>query len=237
MLVDVTTASGLYRIDLGNERFYVGSAKNLRAREAKHRSTLVKGKHHNRVVQSAFNLRGVFDFKVLELCEVDELITHEQQLLDEHFNDPKCANLLPVAGSALGMKHTPEARVKISAAGRTRERAPVSEQARQRMSAAHLGNKPSAETRAKMSAARTGHKHSPETLARIGAASRNRSPETLAKMSASRLGKKRGPISEETRAKLSAANLKKNRGTFTAEHRANISTAAKARWARQRAIS
>ena len=200
--------SGVYRIDLGNGRFYIGSALDLRKREQKHRSQLKLGDHPTRIVQSAFNLRGVFDFKVIGLCAVDELLAHEQVLLDEHFDDPRCANLLATAGSCLGMKHSPEAKAKISAGNLGKKSSP---EARANMTAArvgiNVGRKHSAKSRANMSAGQTGRTMSPETRAKISAAHKGMkaSPETRAKMSAARAGVKRAPHSLQARANMSAA--------------------------------
>lgn len=75
-----------------------------------------------------------------------------------------------------GQTHSPEARVKNSAA--------------------HLGRTYSPETRAKMSAAQMGHPVSPETRAQIGAASRGKklSPETRAKIGDANRGQRKATI-------------------------------------------
>lgn len=188
MVVD----SGIYRIDLARGRFYVGSAANLRRREGQHRWHVGKGKHHNPTVQRSFDKHGVFEFSVLGLCSVDEVIAREQALLDEHFDDPLCVNMAPTAGNCLGMKHSPGTRAKISAALLGKKRRPFSPEHRANLSAAMLGK-----NRAPISE---------ETRAKISAAARNRAPtseETKANMSAARLGMKFSP---EHRAKLSAAS-------------------------------
>ena len=79
--------SGIYRIDLGNGWFYIGSAVNLSRREAVHRSTLNHGKHSNIKVQRCWNKYRVFVFNVLEICEKSELISREQFYLDKYFNN------------------------------------------------------------------------------------------------------------------------------------------------------
>lgn len=200
--------SGVYRIELGNGRFYVGSSVDLRRRQAAHSTKLASGKHRNPIVQSSYDKHGVFEFTVLKLCSPDQVLVFEQALLDEHFNDPKCANIAPTAGNSLGIKRSAETRAKVAAA--------------------NIGRKLSPEHRAKIGAAHRGRKRPPFTAewrAKIGEASRNRPPasaETRAKIAAKGRGRK---VSAETRAKLSAANKGRKRAPFTAEARANMSAA------------
>lgn len=176
--------SGIYRIDLGNGWFYIGSAVNLKRREREHRRRLKDKSHHNQKMKNIWKKHSVFKFTILEQCTVNELISQEQIYLDKHFNDIKNINFLPKAGSALGVVRSLEYRAK--------------------MSAAKKGTVLSAETRAKLSACRKGKKHSVEARAKISAYQKNRihSAETRAKMSASQKGR---VVSAETRAKLVAA--------------------------------
>lgn len=112
-------ASGIYRIDLGSGWFYIGSTANLKTRKAAHLWELRKQCHRSPKVQSIWNKYGEFEFNVLELCSVDELLQKEQRLLDSHFTNPKNANLMPVAGSPMkGRKHTPEAILNMSIAAK-----------------------------------------------------------------------------------------------------------------------
>ena len=226
--------SGVYRIDLGNERFYVGSSIDLHQREARHLSQLKGRTHPNRIMQRTFDKYGVFEFTIVQCCVTDELLTREQALLDAHFDNVLCVNLAPNAGSSLGTKHSfgtrakmsmahkgrtfsPEHRAKISAANLNR--APISDETRAKMRAAWKTRAPaSEETRAKLSAAGLGRKHSLESRAKMSAVKQNMSLETRAKMSAAR--RKRGPISEETRARMSEAQ--RNRSP---EHQAKLTAA------------
>lgn len=196
--------SGVYRIDLGNGRFYLGSACDLVKREREHRRGLRRGDHCNQIMQRAFNKYGEFSFRVLGRYPVDEILRREQDLLDEHHSDPRCANVAVTAGSPnkgrkfsaqhrarmstanRGRKHTDEARANMSAAQMGKKRPPRTPEHRAAQSAALTGRKYTDETRAKMSAARAGMKLSPEHRAKIGAAlkGRNRTDETRAKISA-----------------------------------------------------
>ena len=151
--------SGIYRIDLGNDWFYIGSAASLRHRKSKHRGDLERKVHSNQIMQRCWNKYGIFKFMVLEECAIDELIICEQIHLDKHFDNPKNANIARIAGSSLGVTRSDETRAKISAAGKNR-----SVEHRARLSAASKGRFVSDEARAKISAGLTGYKHSAETL-------------------------------------------------------------------------
>ena len=200
--------SGVYRIDLGNDWFYVGSACNLKQRERQHRSALRRGDHDNQIVQRAFNKYAEFIFTVLGRYAVDEIIGQEQILLDAHRDDAKCANIAIVAANGMsGRKHSPESRAK--------------------MSVSRTGRVISAEWRAALSAAGKGKKKPPRTLEQRTAASlaqtgRIPSHATRAKMSATRKGRPMPPFTAEHRAAMSAARKGKK---LSPEHCAAISAA------------
>lgn len=205
-------ASGIYRIDLGNENFYIGSAVNLKRRENEHHNDLKRQVHRNKIAQNCWDKYGVFEFTILEECTKDELLKREQIYLDKYFNDEKNINIALVASNPmLGRKHSNEARAKMSAwqIGRV-----MSADARAKMSHSwKLRASDSDETRAKKSASSKGKPKSAEHRAKISAAA-----------------KLRPPVSAETRAKLSAAQLGK---TASAETRAKISMAGKLRYKRE----
>lgn len=141
--------SGIYRIELGNGYFYIGSAVHLDGREKKHRSDLRCSVHINKRMQNCWNKYGVFEFVVLEECKTQVLLLQEQTWIDIHFANPKNVNINPTAGSSLGYKHSVEARAK--------------------MSTAKIGHLHSAERRAKNSVAQKGKVRSAETCAKISA--------------------------------------------------------------------
>lgn len=80
------------------------------------------------------------------------------------------------------------------------------EEAKAKMSAAHMGVPRSPETRAKISASHMGLRHTPETRALLSAigTGKRRSPESIAKTRAANLGSRR---TSETRAKMSVSLL------------------------------
>lgn len=212
--------SGVYRIDLGGGWCYVGSAQDLERRERQHLRHLRRGEHCNIIAQRAYNKYGEFSFTVLGRYPVDEILRREQDLLDEHHSDPKCANILPTAGSPLGMKHTDEARAKMSRAQKGTKRPPRTPEWCAKISAGKKGKEHSPEARANMSAAQKGKKRKPRT------------PEHRAAISAGSMGKKMPPQTPEHRAKVSAAAMGRK---HTVESRAKMSAAATAQWARWRA--
>jgi len=183
--------SGVYRIDLGNGWFYVGSACNLKRREAEHRSDMRRGVHGNRIVQRVFNKYGAFGFTVLGRYPVDEIIEREQALLNQYCHHPKFANIALVAGPSMAGRKMPPRTPEWCAA----------------QSAAMTGRKASDETRAKMSASGLGRKKPPRTSEWRFAQSASKtgkkaSDKTRAKMSAARMGH---PVSDSTRAKMRAS--------------------------------
>ena len=229
---------GIYRINLGNDYFYIGSSNAMRGREVAHRSLLSRGKHFNKRVQHIFDKYKLFDFVILDVCDETDLLQKEQALLDEHFSDLKNVNLLPTAGSNIGWNHSPEAKQKIVNALRLRERKPVTAATRKLMSdsgkkrapatAEHRANiskalklrgPDSAEVRATKSEAQKlrWENTSPERRIELGAPHKGKvlSPEQRLKISKTLTGKKRGPHSSIHRQRISEANTGKTHSVET----------------------
>jgi len=188
--------TGIYEIvNTTNGKRYVGSAVNFSERWKGHRLGLKKGKHHSRALQRAHDKYGlgVFHFRKLLICSRENLIMYEQIAMDGLRPE---YNTCKVAGSALGLTHTPETRAKMSAAHVGHKR--------------NIGRKASPEARAKMSASRIGKRQSPESVEKRAAIIRGRkmSPEACAKNSEAQKGKR---ISAEHRAKISAALIGRKR--------------------------
>ena len=170
--------SGIYRIDLGNGYFYIGSSVNLKRRKVVHKTDLRSLRHSNQKMQNCWNKYGIFEFVVLEECEKSDLLLREQQLIDKHFSDPKNVNLAPTAGSPLGVIHSADSCANMSAAAQNR-----SNEHRAKISAAQIGRFCSAQTKNKMSASHKGIPMSDKTRANMSAAAQNRSPEHCANLS------------------------------------------------------
>ena len=226
---DLPKTSGIYAIrNTTNDKRYIGSAVNLRHRWNTHRSELRADEdHHNIHLQRAWNLYGEesFEFLVIDKCSIGLLLIREQLHMNLH---PDSYNIAPIAGSCLGVKHTPETRAKNSAAkmGNTYRRGHKDTlEARANMSAAHMGVSHTPERNAKKSANMMGNTY------RLG---HKDTDETRAKKSVSHMGNTNaaGHVpSPESRAKNSAAHKGSKR---TPEARANMSAAQTARWARER---
>jgi len=164
--VDMNKVSGIYRIELGNGYFYIGSAANLNKRKRQHQNNLLRCEHKNRIVQSCWNKYQIFEFTVLQYCNKEELLICEQHFLDQHFENKKNANILKIAGNSTGLIHSAETRAKLSEAKQN-----ISEKTRERMSNSGKNKIFSEEHRAKLCEA---HKkrppHSSETRKKIAQA-------------------------------------------------------------------
>jgi len=223
--VDMNKVSGIYRIDLGNGHFYIGSAVDLGRREREHRKQLQRGGHHNQIMQNCWNKYGVFEFAVLEECDKDFLLQREQTYLDKWLSDKKNVNVSLIAGSPMtGRLHSAESRAKIVTV--------------------LTGRVCSAETKQRISAALTGVPKSTDACINNSDAQKN-SPKAKAHRAALAAARTGVPLSAEIKEKISAAlkgipKSDEHRENMSAalkgipksdEHRANISAA----WARRRA--
>lgn len=195
--------SGIYLIkNTTNNKVYVGSAVNIDKRWKQHKKDLNEGKHHSCHLQSAWDKYGEqsFTFDILELVTNPvHLLAYEQVYLDYYksYENDRGYNIYKVAGSPLGVKHTEEARRKISESNKGRKH---SEETRQKLSEANKGRIVSEDTKNKISEANSGRKRTEEAKKNMSEAKKNISEETRKKMSEARKN-----ISEETRKKLSEA--------------------------------
>lgn len=161
-------ARGIYKIiNVINNKFYVGSAVDLKRRKTRHFSELRTGKHNNRHLQAAWVKYGeqAFVFVVVEELALDaDLLAAENRWLKEHVGQDYCYNIgvdatapmLGVGGEASptwGYRHTPEAREAIKTASTGRKHTPEDIEKIRR----HWVGKPKpAAVRAKISAALSG---------------------------------------------------------------------------------
>ena len=205
--------AGIYAIiHMETQRRYVGSSMNIVKRWSEHRNALRALRHRNSKLQNAWNKYGAdsFQFEVLQRVEnLNDLIVCEQFFIDEL--KPFYNIRLVAAESNLGIKHSDEAKAKISSAqmGRVHNDA-----TKAKMSVARKGIKFSAEHRAKISAANKGTIHSDEAKAKMSAAKNGMvlSDEAKAKISVALKGR---VFSDETKAKMSAAGKGKLRSKET----------------------
>lgn len=178
-------ASGIYQIrNLVNGKRYIGSAVCIRKRWSEHRNDLRSGRHHSVALQRAWARYGEnsFEFLVVENCPKHDLIRREQIYIDARSE----YNICKQAGSSLGVKHSAEARAKMSARLMGNQRT--------------KGRKYSRDICERMAAPKRGRKRPP------------RSAEWCKRISEAKKGVSVGlgrEVSEETRQKLREANLGK----------------------------
>jgi group I intron endonuclease len=166
--------SGIYKIEhVASGRSYIGSAVCLKRRLAKHKTELSTHRHCNQRLQRAWDKYGeaAFTMSTIETVESKEdLIVREQHWIDRLGSVVQGFNICPTAGSALGIKKSPESIAKTAAAHRGMKR---SEETRARIREARARQAPfSPETRAKLAAIGKGWKPSQEMMARSLAANR-----------------------------------------------------------------
>lgn len=212
--------SGIYEIvNIASGKRYIGSAKSFARRWNVHRCRLRRGNHHSAHLQNAWNKYGEegFQFRILRLCEIGDLVVVEQELIDTLRPE---YNMSPTAGSTIGVEFSPERRAKISAALMGRKRDPAVVEA----SASKLRGRKLPEGRIAHLIGNLhalGSKHSDEVCAakaerqrqryESGTLSRERPPEYREKIAASLRGRK---LSPEHRAKVAAAMTGKKRGPY-----------------------
>jgi len=151
--------AGIYRwTNIINYKSYIGSANDLRTRFWIYFS-------NNRLINSKMPIykailkHGYDNFKleILEYCDPNIVLAREQYFID--LLKPEY-NVLNVAGSTLGYKHTAETLTKF----KTRQ---VSNKTRTNLAKAAKGRILTQEVRAKISKARTGIKLSDETKTKL----------------------------------------------------------------------
>ena len=112
--------SGIYLIiNLENNKFYVGSAKNLWQRKLTHYRDLRNNKHKNTYLQNSYNKYGSERFIIVLLEKVEsknDLIKCEQHWIDtlDACNKDVAYNICPTAESTLGRHHSEETKSKMS---------------------------------------------------------------------------------------------------------------------------
>lgn len=157
-------ARGIYKIiNIVNNKFYVGSAVDLKRRKTRHFSELRTGKHNNRHLQAAWVKYGerAFVFVVVEELTPDaDLLSAENVWLKEHVGKDYCYNIgvnaaapmLGVGGErspTWGYRHTDDALQKIGVASKSRVQ---SEEEKAKRRETMRGKPQPAEVRSKISA-------------------------------------------------------------------------------------
>jgi group I intron endonuclease len=162
--------SGIYEIrNIVDGKIYIGSAVVIRRRISRHKTDLRGGSHHCSHLQRAWNKYGenCFVFSTLQVIEkIEELIKNEQKWIDlkKSANADFGYNAAPNAGSALGVKFTPESKAAKAQAMRGKKHTP---ERCMNMSLAMRGKRHSVETRIKMSLERKGLKRNPDSVIKM----------------------------------------------------------------------
>jgi len=118
----MTSNCGVYEIrNTVNNKWYVGSSRNIKSRWATHKYSLRKGRHGNPHLQNAWNKYGedAFEFNVLLICDLNNRIYYEQQIKDNlnpDYNYGEC-----VESPIEGRHHTEHTRKLMSIAGKGRK--------------------------------------------------------------------------------------------------------------------
>lgn len=116
---DGSRQSGIYVItNTVNGHFYIGQAQNIKKRWRSHRTTLRRGEGRNEHLQRAWDKygEGVFEFRTLICCDIEELDAIENFFLKKYVGTPKCYNSAIEAGTTRGIIPSEETRAKMSKA-------------------------------------------------------------------------------------------------------------------------
>ena len=203
--------SGVYCIiNKINSKRYVGSSKNIKGRWNEHLQNLQIGRA-SLLLQNAWDKYGSinFEFIILEYCQIEKLIEKEQYWIN-HFNSHYSGhgyNILSIAGSLLGFKHSKETRYEMS---RTRKGRAHSQETKEKIRQGNTNKIFSEERKGKISKANKGRTKSEDfkkNLSKIFSGSGNpnygKHPWKYKEHPRGMLGKK---VSEETRKKLSLSH-------------------------------
>lgn len=199
---------GVYIVELQSSPYiYIGSTGNLYQREMSHRNQLKRGEHPNTKLQLLYAPENGVHFNIVKRTQSkEEALSLEQELLDQHKDNPYCLNIATNAKAAAAGRILSEAtKAKMAQAhiGRTH-----TDEAKEKMRKPRLGFTHSEEAKQRIGDAQTGRKHSEETKRRMSESQKavpRKSPthtvETKEKMRKPRLG----VVSEEARKHMSEA--------------------------------
>jgi len=133
--------SGVYQIvNKVNSKRYIGSSIRIKNRLREHKNALVKNIHPNRKLQNAWNKYGEekFVFEQLEIVSnVDVILKREQYWIDKYKASDTGYNILSVAESPSGFKHSESTKLRMSLASKGKKK---SQEHCQNIAIAKIGN-------------------------------------------------------------------------------------------------
>jgi group I intron endonuclease len=160
---------GIYLIlNKTDNKVYVGSAvykrnekritSSLSSRIRSHLRLLIKNEHFNKYLQNSWNKNGAdnFSFMVIEFVEDENLLIEREQFWINKLKSTDRNlgyNILEIAGSRLGLKHTDETKEKLRIISGNHQH---SEETKKKMSAWQIGKITSEETKRKISQSEKG---------------------------------------------------------------------------------
>ena len=157
-------------VNICNDKYYIGSAVDVRNRVTYHLSRLNRNLHHNGHLQGAWNLYGkeAFVYLILEKTNRESLELKEQEWIDKlNANNPAIGyNIRKIANSNQGHKWSEEAKLNLS---NIKKGKPRSEETKEKLRQANLGKTQSAETAQKRSVAMKGRTYTAEHKASMSA--------------------------------------------------------------------
>lgn len=110
--------SGIYCIEnINNHKKYIGQSVDIQDRWRRHKNELEHNSHHNSYLQHSWNKYGedVFNFYVLEYCEIEQLDEKEIYYIDLYKTTNRdCGYNLKSGGQLSGSYYTEEIKDKIS---------------------------------------------------------------------------------------------------------------------------
>ena len=113
--------SGIYRwVHIESGKSYIGSAKNLSSRFKQYFNyNHISYPKRNMTIYKSLLKHGYAKFRleILEYCSTDKLLTREQFYFDNY--NPEY-NILKIAGSPLGYRHSEAAKTRISLANKNK---------------------------------------------------------------------------------------------------------------------
>lgn len=146
-----------------NDRFYIGSSIDIKHRWQEHISSansFSKYPIHNAIRKYSKNN---FSFKILEICNKNDLLKKEQKWLDKKSNNILCYNIAKNAKAPmLGRKHTDKTKQKISL-----KKKYISEETRKLLGKSWRGKKQPRSMVEKRNKSNTGKKRSIESKNKI----------------------------------------------------------------------